>query len=262
MNSRSKEIGVLLRFQQILGIRFFDGDVAEAVDQVSRNGGLVAAPAAPSLVNLRYDADYRSAVSAADLAIADSGFMVLLWRLITGQRVTRISGFTYIKTLLQHPTLRKAGACIWVVPTESARQKTQDFLQRSGIPALPEDFYIAPKYVKPVEDRALLEIVRQRHPAHVVIAVGGGTQDKLGLFLKTNAGYLPAIHCIGAALGFLTGDQIAIPDWADRIYLGWLFRLISQPRIFIPRLTRALALPWMIARYGSALPPLKVESRK
>jgi hypothetical protein len=55
----------LLRFQQILGIRFFDGDVEGAVDQISRNGGLVAAPGAPSLVNLRYDADYHSAVSAA-----------------------------------------------------------------------------------------------------------------------------------------------------------------------------------------------------
>jgi UDP-N-acetyl-D-mannosaminuronic acid transferase (WecB/TagA/CpsF family) len=250
------------RHEQILGIRFFNGNVAEAVEQVSRNGGLVAAPGAPSLVNLRYDPDYRSAVSAADLAIADSGFMVLLWRLITRRRVTRISGFTYVKTLLQHPTLRKASACIWVLPTESARQKTQDFLQRSGIPASSENFYVAPKYAKPVEDRALLEIVRQRRPAHVVIAVGGGTQDKLGLFLKTNAGYLPAIHCIGAALGFLTGDQIAIPDWADRIYLGWLFRIIAEPRIFIPRLSSALALPWMIFKYREKPPPFRARSQR
>ena len=132
-------------------------------------------------------------------------------------------------------------------------------MQRSGIPASPGNFYVAPKYAKPIEDHALLEIVRQRRPAHVVIAVGGGMQDKLGLFLKTNAGYLPGIHCIGAALGFLTGDQIAIPDWADRIYLGWLFRIIAQPRIFIPRIGSALALPWLIFKHREKLPPLSTH---
>ena len=41
----------------------------------------------------------------------------------------------------------------------------------------------------------------------------------------TGAGWpAPAIHCIGAALGFLTGDQVRIPHWADQWILGWLFR--------------------------------------
>ena len=60
---------------------------------------------------------------------------------------------------------------------------------------------------------------------------------------------------LGAALGFITGDQSAIPDWADRLYLGWFWRLVAQPRIFIPRLSRALELPWLIWKYGEKLPP-------
>ena len=57
-----------------------------------------------------------------------------------------------------------------------------------------------------------------------MIAIGGGIQDKLGHYLLEQLDYRPAVHCIGAALGFLTGDQVRIPDWADKYYVGWFFR--------------------------------------
>jgi UDP-N-acetyl-D-mannosaminuronic acid transferase (WecB/TagA/CpsF family) len=70
------------------------------------------------------------------------------------------------------------------------------------------------------------------------------------------------MHCTGAALGFLTGDQFAIPDWADRLFLGWVFRLFSQPGVFIPRLSHAFELPLLIWKYGEKLPPLKIDVRR
>jgi UDP-N-acetyl-D-mannosaminuronic acid transferase (WecB/TagA/CpsF family) len=243
--------------EQILGVRFFNGRSREAVDLISGSGGMVAAPAGPSMVNLCYDQDYRDALAAAEFAIPDSGWMVLFWRLSTGRRVTRISGLEYVKRLLEHKTLRQTNAVIWVVPSHSARDKLADLLRRSGIPVADENIYVAPRYKRPVRDEMLLDRVRLYKPAHLVIAVGGGIQDKLGLYLKERLGYRPAIHCIGAALGFLTGDQIAIPDWADRFYLGWLFRAFSQPRIFIPRFWSARELPWLIWKYREQLPPLR-----
>jgi UDP-N-acetyl-D-mannosaminuronic acid transferase (WecB/TagA/CpsF family) len=146
------------------------------------------------------------------------------------------------------------------VPNENAHDKTAGWLRANQLPFTDDDLYVAPRYGPALEDRVLLNKIDQRRPADIVIGIGNGPQEKLGYYLRENLGYRPAIHCIGAALGFLTGDQIAIPDWADRFYLGWLFRLISQPRIFIPRLTRALELPWLIARYGSELPPVASKS--
>ena len=58
-----------------------------------------------------------------------------------------------------------------------------------------------------------------------MIAIGGGIQDKLGQYLLEHLDYRPAIHCIGAALGFLTGDQVRIPDWADKYYRRLVFPL-------------------------------------
>ena len=70
-------------FQRILGIRFFIGS-AEAAVQIGLQGGLVVVPAAPALVELQTNRSYREAVYNADLAITDSGLMVLLWQLLTG----------------------------------------------------------------------------------------------------------------------------------------------------------------------------------
>jgi UDP-N-acetyl-D-mannosaminuronic acid transferase (WecB/TagA/CpsF family) len=114
---------------------------------------------------------------------------------------------------------------------------------------------VAPKYRSgSISDQTLLDLVNRRAPRHVVVCVGGGVQEKLGLYLKKGCSSQPAIHCIGAAIGFLTGDQVRIPDWADQKILGWFFRCVSDPKRFVPRYVRALELPLMLWRYRSQAP--------
>lgn len=107
--------------REILGVRFFDGALAEAVATMSRFGGLLVVPAAPALVNIQYDPGYRRALTSADLAIADSGFMVLLWRFFRREWITRISGLAYLQELLRRPELPEAGAMFLVLPTSTLR---------------------------------------------------------------------------------------------------------------------------------------------
>src|SRR5215471_17791809 len=92
-----------LRFMtssQVLGIQFFNGDVNEAVQSIIRRGGFLIAPSGTCFARLREDEQYRRAVLAADLAIADSGLMVVLCRLFRRESLKRISGLTYLKHLL------------------------------------------------------------------------------------------------------------------------------------------------------------------
>lgn len=241
--------------QQILGICFFEGTVPAAIDLAMQKRGLVVAPSGTCFERLTEDAVYRTAMTQADLVLPDSGFMVLLWRLIHGRRIARISGLAYLQELLRRPELRETGASLFILPHNEAREKTTRWLRARGFSAAEEDFYVAPIYGPHVEDSVLVERIRARQPRHVIIALSGGVQEKLGFYLRENAGYRPAIHCIGAALGFITGYQIAIPAWADRLYLGWLLRLVSQPRRFLPRALHAAALPRMIIRDGENLPP-------
>jgi len=244
------------RFPQILGIRFFNGDVNEAVALMFERGGFLVAPSGTCFARLREDNTYRRAVLAADLAIADSGLMVVVWRLSQRENIQRISGLKYLKHLLGK--LNGEGTKVfWVLPNERARQKLFDWSCRESFLINTENCYIAPRYGPDVEDRNLLALIEQNRPAHVIVAIGSGAQEKLGYYLRENLSCRPAIHCIGAALGFVTGDQTAIPNWVDRLYLGWLWRLVAQPSIFIPRLSRALELPWLIWKYGEKLPVLR-----
>ena len=58
--------------REILGIRFFNGDVDEAVVSMFEDGGFLVAPSGTSFARLREDEMYRHAVSAADPRLDDS----------------------------------------------------------------------------------------------------------------------------------------------------------------------------------------------
>lgn len=241
--------------EQILGIKFFNGTVDQAVQTMSNNGGLLVVPSAPALMKICEDEGYRNAVTSADMAIADSGAMVLFWKIATGRRVERISGLRFLKRLVARLALHPNERVLWIVPSEPAHEKAIAWLRSVNLTSS-ADFYVAPRYAREVRDEALVANIDKHPPRHVVVGIGGGVQEKLGLFLKQNLRACPAIHCIGAALAFLTGDQPPIPMWADRFYLGWFLRLCRQPRIFGPRYLSAFKLPVLIFRYRGNLPPL------
>src|SRR5882757_331204 len=84
----------------ILGVKFLSGPALEAVD-AGLQGGLVVVPSAPVLVDAASKPALRDAVLGADLAITDSGLMVLMWWLMKGEKLERVSGLEYLKLLLE-----------------------------------------------------------------------------------------------------------------------------------------------------------------
>lgn len=247
-------------YRRILGVRFFVGSALEAVD-IGMRPGLVVVPAAPALMEIANDREYRQALLEADLAITDSGFMVLLWNVLRGDNIRRVSGLEYIKNLLSRPELREPGAVVWVMPSERAMHQNLRWLKAQGYPTEVKDCCVAPKYgAGPIVDDNLVNLLRERKPRHVIIGLGGGVQEKLGLFIRRQFSPSPAIHCIGAAIGFLSGEQVRIPDWADQWILGWLFRCAANPKRFIPRYAKALRLAIIIWRYHDRLPELNAVS--
>jgi UDP-N-acetyl-D-mannosaminuronic acid transferase (WecB/TagA/CpsF family) len=222
-------------------------------------GGLVVVPSAPVLIALEHDAAHRDALVNADLAITDSGLMVLLWRMLTRERLQRVSGLEYLKLLLAEPSVREPGAVAWIMPTKVARDRNVAWLRSQGFPVTDEDCYLAPMYSKgELSDPALIEWAHRRRPKHIIVGLGGGVQERLGLHLRRGLDYVPGIHCIGAAIGFLSGEQVRIPMWADFFYLGWLFRCLSAPGKFIPRYWRARRLVPLMWKYRDRLPELRI----
>lgn len=241
--------------RRILGLNFCVGDCDSAARLAVTDGGLFIFPSAPVLLELCTNQEYARAARRADYVLTDSGLMVLIWKLLTGENLPRVSGLAFLRALLQSVEGRNASSQLWVMPSLQAARRCQRFLIGLGCCVTLENFYIASHYPEgPVHDQDLLAFVNERRPFQIFISIGGGTQERVGLFLREHLNYRASIHCIGAAIGFLTGDQVAIPAWADRCRLGWMFRCCSNPRRFVPRYVRSFGLVWLLWKHREEFP--------
>ena len=234
-------------YRKILGVKFFIGEAREAV-QRGMSGGLVVVPSAPVLVNAETDSDTRQAVSLADLAITDSSLMVMTWNLTRRDNISRVSGLEYLTLLLRSVRNNPGEQRLFLVlPSEKSAVRTHKWLNEQKIPCGPRQIYVAPIYGPGVIlDDDLLRRIEEVRPTQILIGLGGGTQERLGFFLRIHLPYNPGIHCIGAAIAFLTGEQVKIPLWVDHLYLGWLLRCFSKPKAYIPRYWKARKLVWRL----------------
>lgn len=219
-------------------------------------GGLLVVPAAPALKDLGTHAAYRESVLKADLVIADSTLMVMAWNLLKRDKLRKLSGLEYLREMLARPAVQAPGQCFWIMAGQQSAEQNLAWLRSEGIHVPDSHVYLAPKYSATITDDDLLARLKETQPKNIIVTIGGGTQERLGLYLKQNLTYRPAIHCIGAAIAFLSGDQVGIPVWADKMGLGWLFRCLSSPSRYIPRYWSARKLIPMMVRYGDRLPPL------
>jgi N-acetylglucosaminyldiphosphoundecaprenol N-acetyl-beta-D-mannosaminyltransferase len=245
--------------RRILGLEFFCGPAQEAVQRM-RAGGLLVVPAAPALVALESNAAYREALCDADLVITDSSFMVLLWNLLEYDSVVRLSGLEYFDRLVADDDFRQEGAVLYIMASERSAQRNVEWLGLQGISVNRSHVYVAPQYTDGVADPVLLAKIRELRPRHVLITIGGGVQERLGLYIKQSLDYKPAIHCIGAAIAFRSGDQVFISPQADRLAMGWLLRCLWRPRSYVPRYWAARRLAWLLLRYRREMPPLAGET--
>jgi N-acetylglucosaminyldiphosphoundecaprenol N-acetyl-beta-D-mannosaminyltransferase len=237
-------------FTRVLGISFFTGDTSELL-KLCAEGHFIVAPAAPALAKLPTNRIYRESVEKSDFAVTDSSFMVILWKLLTGQSLPRISGARLLRTLLASDQLRTEGSSVWIMPSKGETEINCAWLNKNGIPLTTQECYVAPHYPKgkAISDVKLLAWIEAHKPRYVIINIGGGIQEPLGLYLKENLSYLPSIICVGSAIAFFSGIQANVPPWTDKLMLGWLCRCLHAPGKFVPRYWGALRLFPIIAKY-------------
>src|ERR1700761_8525849 len=153
----------------ILGIHFFIGTADQAVRRM-RSGGLLVVPAAPALKDLETKPSYREALVNADMAIADSAYMVMVWNWLQHDRIRRLSGLEYLRELLKQPDIRQPGNVLWVMASPASAELNLAWLAQQGISVPEECVYLAPIYSEEeIQDDALLERIDRIRPQHVIL---------------------------------------------------------------------------------------------
>lgn len=75
-----------------------------------------------------------------------------------------------------------------------------------------------------------------------------GMSDRGISYLRCELGRRPVVIATGGAISFFSGGQASIPRMMDRLFLGWLIRIIHDPKRFLTRYLGALALPLALLR--------------
>ena len=75
-----------------------------------------------------------------------------------------------------------------------------------------------------------------------MVKIGGEVQEILALYIREKINFKISILCTGAAIAFLTKQQAPINSLIDSLYLGWLIRLLFNPKIFFKRSLSAFKL--------------------
>jgi len=222
-------------------IKFYNYSFIELIDKlVKKKKSYLVAPAASSLSQIIIDKKHLIALQKSTVAIFDSGLFCIILLLLKGVRVKKNSGYLFLSKFVNYDLVKKE-KILCVDPNKRDSLVNKKFLQIKKFTKLKS--YVAPIYNQNnVKDLKLLQLIDLYKPKYILINIGGGTQEKLALFINQNSKNNQIILCLGAAISFFTGQQAPINSFFDRIYSGWLIRVLFNPLVFIPRVLKSFYL--------------------
>ena len=218
-------------------IKFYSGNYDQIKKEFDK-GGVLVAPAASALANIDTDKQYYSSLKNSKIAILDSGFFCILLRIFRFQKVKKLSGFLFLKTFLDN--FKNQQKILFIDPSRKSNILNIKFLKSKKI--INFKTYIAPNYNKKFFDLKLLNLINNYKPKYIVINIGGGSQEPLAIYINKNIKYNASIMCTGAALAFMTGEQAPINKFIDQVYLGWLTRIIWNPKLYLGRILKSFKI--------------------
>ena len=207
--------------------------------------GLFVFPSGPGIASINTNNEYFLSLKKSDLVFFDSGFFVLLLKILKNIKVKKFSGYKFLDLFFIYLKKNRNKKVFCIDPNKKFLKSNKIFLKKLGVKKTYH--YLAPKYQnKNVFDKDLLKIIVKFRPNFIMTNIGGGTQEVLGMYLREKLKFKVTIICTGGAISFFTGDQAPINSLIDKLYLGWFLRLIFNPFIFFKRYLIALKLIPMI----------------
>ena len=207
--------------------------------------GLFVFPSGPNLSEMRIGSEYHLSLKKADYVFFDSGFFVLLLKLFKGINVNKVSGYKFLNYFFKHLSKTKNKSIFCIDPDKNTSIINKKFLNKLGAKNVYS--YVAPIYNEyNINDKKLLKSISLKKVDYILTNIGGGKQEILGNFLKKNLKYKTSIFCTGGAISYFTGHQAPINNFFDKLYLGWLIRILFSPRIFLIRYLKSFKLLFVI----------------
>ena len=225
---------------------------SDDVDKIIQSNGLFIFPSGPGLSTIDEEVEYYQSLKKADYVFFDSGYFVLLLRLFKNIKVKKFSGYKFLKLFFKYLLKNKKKSVFCIEPNKNVLISNRKYFKKLGIKKIYN--FLAPNYdPENLADKELLKKLIKIKPNFIITNIGGGTQEILGLYLKKNLNFKTKIFCTGGAISFFTGDQAPIGNIIDKLFLGWLVRIIYNPQIFLLRYIKALNLIRIFFKYKNTI---------
>ena len=223
----------------------FDNFHSTQFEKLIIKKGLFVFPAGPALASIQKSKQYYNSLKKSDFVFFDSGLFVLLLGIFKDIKVNKFSGYKFLSLFFNYLKRNKSQSIFCIDPNFKFSKSNKLYLKKLGLKKI--NNYIAPKYLTTkLIDKKLLKLILKNKPTFILINIGGGVQEILGLYLRNNLKFKSTILCTGGAISFFTKDQAPINNFIDKFYLGWLIRFIFNPLIFFKRYFFGLKLIPMV----------------
>jgi len=226
-------------------IKFYNWNFNKIIKRLNLGGYLVA-PAASALVDISNNKIYFESLKKSTVAIFDSGFFCVLLRIFLIFFPKKFSGYLFLKKFLAYK-YAKNKKILLINATDYQGKNNLKLMIANKFKKI--FLFTAPFFsFKKIKSHKLINYINKLKPSYVIINIGGGKQEPLALYIHKNIKFKCTIFCLGGAIDFITGAQAPINEFIDKIYLGWFYRILFNPRVFFFRVFISLRLFYFFKR--------------
>lgn len=229
----------------ILGINIDKVDLVEAVKLVTdfiesrQYGKLVVTPNPEMVMKARSDPELKQILNRADVKVADGIGLVLAARILQKPLHCRVPGYELMQELLKKAAANNysvyfLGAEPGIAGKAAARIKQK--YPRIDISGCHHGFLKADE-----EQQQVVFAINKLQPELLFVGMGVPLQEK---FLDRHLPHLKVnvAMTVGGSFDVIAGNKKRAPDWMQRCYLEWFYRLLQDPS----RWRRTLILPFFV----------------
>ncbi len=221
------------------GIKVDNVTIGEAIDRfeemMAAGRGIIVTPNPEMIVASQHDRELRKVLNSAGLRVPDGISMVVVSRLLGRPLKERVTGIDLMSKIVAICT--EKGHPIFLLGGEKGVAEQAAAKLSADHPAL-KIAGTASGYFKPDGEPELIRKIKDSGAAIIFVGLGAGRQEKWLNHHLAELGVKVGM-CIGGSLDVISGRKRRAPRWARKLYIEWLYRLVTEPQ----RWRRQLALP-------------------
>jgi N-acetylglucosaminyldiphosphoundecaprenol N-acetyl-beta-D-mannosaminyltransferase len=236
--------------RELLNVWADDLSMAELLQRLDADGGLVFTVNPDHLWHLQHSAAFTSAYRQADFITVDSQYVYWALRWLGPGVGNTIAGSDLVPAYCRRHAANPAVRIFLLGAQPGVAQRARERLNaRAGRELVVGAHGPSMNFVdNPQEIETVLAMVRASDATALMVGLGAPKQE---IWLARHRTALPRVKVlmgIGATIDYEAGEVRRAPAWLRRLSLEWTYRVVTEPRRYLLRYLRNARFFWWMAQ--------------